>query len=103
MIPIRFLKFQTYSESSSIVDLDLLCLCLCIKNAWGLEDRDLWLREVENNIELAFVLSFTRDLKSVHTLIAIDEMLAAFRKRKFNVGEIKPQLASYCLITLEKE
>ena len=104
MIPIKKLGFKTLKElGTEHLDQDMLDLCLCIRNAWELENQDIWFRETSHAFEFAIVLSFTRDRKSFETLIIVDEVLENFRSRDFALGEIKPDVANYALISIFKE
>lgn len=104
MIPIKKLGFETLkTKGLEHLDQDMLDLCLCIRNAWSLENQDIWYRETSHAFEFCVVLSYSRDRKSFETLIRIDDVLVGLRARNFAVGEIRPAEASYVLISIFKD
>lgn len=104
MIPIKKLGFKTLKECGTAeLSQPMLDLCLCIRNAWRLENQDIWFRKTTHAFEFSVVLSHTRDRKSFETLICIDEALTEFRTLDFAIGEIKPSVASFVLISIFKK
>ncbi len=98
MIPIRHFGFK----NNILIDPDLALLGQCLINGYDLESKDIWYRETDDNLELAVVLSYTRDIRSIHSLIKIDSTLEGLRSRNFLIGEIRPAVATYALISIRK-
>jgi hypothetical protein len=104
MIPIKKLGFKTLKElGTQNLTQEMSDFCLCIRNAFSLENQDIWYRETSHAFEFSVVLSFTRDKKIFESLIRVDNLLKDFRALDFAIGEIKPAEANYVLISIFKK
>ena len=103
MIPIKKLGFKTLKElGTKHLDQDMLDLCLCIRQGFNRENQDIWYRETSHAFELAVCDGMYLDRQAIISLIKCDEVLKNLRTRNFAVGEIKPDVANYTLISIFK-
>lgn len=103
MIPIKKLGFKTLKElGTKHLDQDMLDLCLCIRQGFNRENQDIWYRETSHAFEFAVCDGMTLDKRAVISLIKCDEVLKNFRTRDFAIGEIKPDVANFILISIFK-
>ena len=103
MIPIKKLGFKTLKElGTKHLDQDMLDLCLCIRQGFSRENQDIWYRETTHAIEFAVCDGMYLDRQAIISLIKCDEVLKNLRTRNFAVGEIKPDVANYTLISIFK-
>ena len=103
MIPIKKLGFKTLKElGTAHLDQDMLDLCLCIRQGFGRENQDIWYRETSHAFELAVCDGMTLNRQAITSLITCDEILNKLRSRDFAVGEIKPDVANFTLISIFK-
>ena len=103
MIPIKKLGFKTLKElGTKHLDQDMLDLCLCIRQGFNRENQDIWYRETSHAFELAVCDGMYLDRQAIISLIKCDKVLKTLRTRNFAVGEIKPDVANYTLISIFK-
>lgn len=103
MIPIKKLGFKTLKElGTSHLDQDMLDLCLCIRQGFSRENQDIWYRETSHAFEFAICDGMILGRSAIISLIKCDEILSGLRSRDFAVGEIRPDVANFTLISIFK-